>query len=109
MDDVQLWEDENGNLAWKEEFETSLHPTSQDEWETRKKKHSDEIKPQYTVKCFPFIIFIFFELKVLLYRFILCDIVTMLQKIFDYAIALGKENVFTINQYILLQNYRFMI
>lgn len=44
MDDVQLWEDENGNLAWKEEFETSLHPTSQDEWETRKKKHSDEIK-----------------------------------------------------------------
>lgn len=43
MDDVQLWEDENGNLAWKEEFETSLHPTSQDEWETRKKKHSDEI------------------------------------------------------------------
>ena len=44
MDDVQLWEDENGNLAWKEEFETSLHPTNQDEWETRKKKHSDEIK-----------------------------------------------------------------
>lgn len=44
MDDVQLWEDENGNLAWKEEFETSLHPTSQDEWEARKKKHSDEIK-----------------------------------------------------------------
>ncbi len=44
MDDVQLWEDENGNLAWKEEFEISLHPTSQDEWETRKKKHSDEIK-----------------------------------------------------------------
>lgn len=44
MDDVQLWEDENGKLAWKEEFETSLHPTSQDEWETRKKKHSDEIK-----------------------------------------------------------------
>lgn len=44
MDDVQLWEDENGNLAWKEELETSLHPTSQDEWETRKKKHSDEIK-----------------------------------------------------------------
>ena len=44
MDDVQLWEDENGNLAWKEEFETSLHPTNQDEWEARKKKHSDEIK-----------------------------------------------------------------
>ena len=44
MDDVQLWEDENGNLAWKEEFETSLHPTNQDEWETRKKKHLDEIK-----------------------------------------------------------------
>ena len=44
MDDVQLWEDENGNLAWKEEFETSLHPTNQEEWETRKKKHSDEIK-----------------------------------------------------------------
>ena len=44
MDDVQLWEDENGNLAWKDEFETSLHPTNQDEWETRKKKHSDEIK-----------------------------------------------------------------
>ena len=44
MDDVQLWEDENRNLAWKEEFETSLHPTNQDEWETRKKKHSDEIK-----------------------------------------------------------------
>ena len=44
MADVQLWEDENGNLAWKEEFETSLHPTNQDEWETRKKKHSDEIK-----------------------------------------------------------------
>ena len=44
MDDVQLWEDENGNLAWKEEFETSLHSTSQNEWETRKKKHSDEIK-----------------------------------------------------------------
>ena len=44
MDDVQLWEDENGNLAWKEEFETSLHPTNQDEWETRKKKHSDETK-----------------------------------------------------------------
>lgn len=44
MDDVQLWEDENGNLAWKEEFETSLHSTSQDEWEARKKKHSDEIK-----------------------------------------------------------------
>ena len=44
MDDVQLWEDENGNLAWKEEFEISLHPTNQDEWETRKKKHSDEIK-----------------------------------------------------------------
>ena len=44
MDDVQLWEDENGNLAWKEEFETSLHPTNQDEWGTRKKKHSDEIK-----------------------------------------------------------------
>ena len=43
MDDVQLWEDENGNLAWKEEFETSLHPTNQDEWEARKKKHSDEI------------------------------------------------------------------
>ena len=63
MDDVQLWEDENGNLAWKEEFEASLHPTSQDEWETRKKKHSDEIKPQYTVKCFPFIIFIFFRTK----------------------------------------------
>ena len=44
MDDVQLWEDENGNLAWKEEFETSLHPTNQDEWEARKKKYSDEIK-----------------------------------------------------------------
>lgn len=44
MDDIQLWEDENGNLAWKEEFETSLHPTNQDEWEARKKKHSDEIK-----------------------------------------------------------------
>lgn len=44
MDDVQLWEDENENLAWKEEFETSLHPTNQDEWEARKKKHSDEIK-----------------------------------------------------------------
>ena len=44
MDDVQLWEDENGNLAWKDEFETSLHPTNQDEWEARKKKHSDEIK-----------------------------------------------------------------
>lgn len=44
MDDVQLWEDENGNLVWKEEFETSLHPTNQDEWEARKKKHSDEIK-----------------------------------------------------------------
>lgn len=44
MDDVQLWEDENGNLAWKEEFETSLHPTNQDEWEARMKKHSDEIK-----------------------------------------------------------------
>lgn len=44
IDDVQLWEDENGNLAWKEEFETSLHPTNQDEWEARKKKHSDEIK-----------------------------------------------------------------
>ena len=44
MDDVQLWEDENGNLAWKEEFETSLHPTNQDEWKARKKKHSDEIK-----------------------------------------------------------------
>ena len=43
MDDVQLWEDENGNLTWKEEFETSLHPTNQEEWETRKKKHSDEI------------------------------------------------------------------
>ena len=43
MDDVQLWEDENGNLAWKEEFETSLHPTNQEEWETQKKKHSDEI------------------------------------------------------------------
>lgn len=44
MDDVQLWEDENGNLAWKEEFETSLHLTNQNEWETRKKKHSDDIK-----------------------------------------------------------------
>ena len=44
IDDVQLWEDENGNLAWKEEFETSLHPTNQDEWEARMKKHSDEIK-----------------------------------------------------------------
>lgn len=43
MDYVQLWEDENGNLTWKEEFETSLHPTNQEEWETRKKKHSDEI------------------------------------------------------------------
>ena len=44
MDDIQLWEDENGNLAWKEEFETSLHLTNQNEWETRKKKHSDDIK-----------------------------------------------------------------
>jgi hypothetical protein len=44
IEDLSIWEDEQGNLAWKEEFETSLHPTNQDEWEARKKKHSDEIK-----------------------------------------------------------------
>ena len=44
LENIQLWEDEGGNLAWKEEFEPSLHPTNQEEWEVRKKEHSEEIK-----------------------------------------------------------------
>ena len=44
LDYDQLWEDESGQLAWKEEFEPSLHPTSREEWDTRKKEHSEEIK-----------------------------------------------------------------
>ena len=44
LENLQLWEDENGNLAWKEEFETLLHPTSQREWEARKKEHAEDVK-----------------------------------------------------------------
>ena len=44
LENILLWEDEEGNLAWKEEFETSLHPTNQEEWEARKKEHAEEIK-----------------------------------------------------------------
>lgn len=44
LENIQLWEDEDGNLAWKEEFETSLHPTSQEEWDARKKEHAEEVK-----------------------------------------------------------------
>lgn len=44
LENIQLWEDEDGNLAWKEEFETSLHPISQEEWDARKKEHAEEIK-----------------------------------------------------------------
>ena len=44
LENILLWEDEEGNLAWKEEFETSLHPTNQEEWEARKKEHTEEIK-----------------------------------------------------------------
>ena len=44
LENIQLWEVEDGNLAWKEEFETSLHPTSQEEWDARKKEHAEEVK-----------------------------------------------------------------
>ncbi len=44
LENIQLWEDEDGNLAWKEEFETPLHPTSQEEWDARKKEHAEEVK-----------------------------------------------------------------
>ena len=44
LENIQLWEDEDGNLAWKEEFETSLHPTNQEEWDARKNEHAEEIK-----------------------------------------------------------------
>ena len=47
LENTQLWEDEDGNLAWKEEFEPPLHPTNQEEWEARKKEHSETIK-KYT-------------------------------------------------------------
>ena len=44
LENIQLWEDEDGNFAWKEEFETPLHPTSQEEWDVRKKEHAEEVK-----------------------------------------------------------------
>ena len=47
LENTLLWEDEDGNLAWKEEFEPTLHPTNQEEWEVLKKEHSEEIE-KYT-------------------------------------------------------------
>ena len=44
LENIQLWEDEDGKLAWKEEFETSLHPTSREKWDARKKEHAEEVK-----------------------------------------------------------------
>ena len=44
LENIQLWEDEDRNLAWKEEFETPLHPTNWEEWEARKKEHAEEVK-----------------------------------------------------------------
>ena len=44
LENIQLWEDEDGKLAWKEEFETSLHPTSREKWNARKKEHAEEVK-----------------------------------------------------------------
>ena len=44
LENIQLWEDEDGNLAWEEEFETPLHPTNWEEWDVRKKEHAEEVK-----------------------------------------------------------------
>ena len=44
IDDVTLWEDEQGGLAWRKGWDAMLHPTTAAEWVGRKTAWEEEIK-----------------------------------------------------------------
>lgn len=43
IDDVTLFENEQGLLAWRKEWNSSLHPTSTVDWDDMKKAHAEAI------------------------------------------------------------------
>ena len=44
IDDVVLWEDEQGGLAWRKDWESTLHPITSAEWTAKKTAWKAEIK-----------------------------------------------------------------
>ncbi len=44
IDDVTLWENEQGGLAWRKGWEATLHPITSAEWAIRKTAWEEEIK-----------------------------------------------------------------
>ena len=44
IDDVALWEDEQGGLAWRKGWEATLHPISSAEWTVRKTVWKEDIE-----------------------------------------------------------------
>jgi len=44
IDDVTLWEDERGGLAWRKGWEAMLHPITATEWTVKKTAWEEEIK-----------------------------------------------------------------
>ena len=42
IDDVELWEDGQGRLAWRKGWDASLHPTTAEEWADRKTAWEEE-------------------------------------------------------------------
>ena len=44
MDNEELWEDEQGGLAWRKDWDAVLHPTTAEEWANKKTAWTEEIK-----------------------------------------------------------------